>query len=208
MRLLIIIAIAGLLAFSVAQAYISNYIAKTEQQPYKVLWKHGELEGRFYPQALMASFTNSVKEHKTSSSAGFRVLAGYIFGGNGDQKSIAMTAPVHMNFSDSGSTMSFVMPAEMDLKSLPKPNNDDIRFVETEEQYVVAIRFGGWANDEKIAENASKLVDILHSKGIEISSEPWYMGYNPPYQLINRRNEVAIRLTKEKMQLLNSATSH
>lgn len=92
----------------------------------------------------------------------------------------------------------------MSTESLPKPNDRGVKLSETNEMYVVAIRFGGWADDEKIAKYAQRLIDLLSDQGLVIESEPWYLGYNPPYQLVNRRNEVAAKLTKEQILLLTS----
>lgn len=202
MRITIIVIAVVLLAFAAAQAYISIDMGKTEQQPYEVLWKSDQLEARFYPKAVMASVTDSSSSYRSSSNQNFRVLAGYIFGGNEKNQSIAMTAPVHMAFNENGSEMSFVMPAHMKLDELPAPKDRGVRFSEVGEKYVVAIRFGGWASDERIAENAEKLVSALRSMGIEIGSEPWYMGYNPPFQLVNRRNEVAVEIGKSDVERL------
>lgn len=202
MRIAVIIVAVILLLFTAAQAYISIDMGKTEQQPYEVLWKNEKLEARFYPKAVLATVTDSAKSYRTSSNQNFRVLAGYIFGGNEKGQSIAMTAPVHMSFNESGSQMSFVMPGNMKLDELPKPKDRGVKFSESEEKYVIAIQFGGWADDAKIKENADKLVSTLKTMGIEIQSEPWFMGYNPPFQLVNRRNEVAVEVTAEDMELI------
>ncbi|MFM1875789.1 MAG: hypothetical protein RL266_1526 [Bacteroidota bacterium] len=191
-----------MLVFTAAQAYISIDMAKTEQQPYEVLWKNDKIEARYYPKAVLATVNDSTKSYRASSNQNFRVLAGYIFGGNEKGQSIAMTAPVHMAFNENGSQMSFVMPSNMKIDELPAPNDRGVKFSETEERYVVALQFGGWADDAKIEEHADKLVSTLKTMGIEIQSEPWYMGYNPPFQLINRRNEVAVEIRAEDLEIL------
>jgi hypothetical protein len=96
------------------------------------------------------------------------------------------------------------MPSDKTIDALPKPNDSGVKFSETEEKYVVAIQFGGWADDQKIAKNAQVLIDTLNARGVKIASEPWYMGYDPPFQLVNRRNEVAVQVTKEQLELLKS----
>jgi hypothetical protein len=192
-----------LVIFVAAQAYISTDVAKTEIQPYERLWHQGDLEVRYYPSAVMATVRGSIKEYRTSANRHFRVLAGYIFGGNEEKESIAMTSPVHMTFDEHGSEMSFVMPKDMQLETLPKPHDRGIHFSESGEKYVVAIRFGGWANDSKIKDQADRLMEQLEQMGVEPISAPWYMGYNPPFQLINRRNEVAVEISAEDAHMLN-----
>lgn len=197
MKTLLIILGALLILFVAAQAYISTDVAKTEIQPYQRLWHQEDVEVRYYPSAIMATVRGSMKEYRTSANRHFRVLAGYIFGGNEEKESIAMTSPVHMSFDDNGSEMSFVMPKDMQLETLPKPNDRGIAFSESGEKYVVALRFGGWASDGRIKERADRLMEKMRQMGVEPISAPWYMGYNPPFQLLNRRNEVAVEISAE-----------
>jgi len=199
--LLTIIAIA-LVVFAVAQAYIFNDLAKTEEQAYDLLWKNDRLEARYYPKALLATVKGSQTEYRTSANRHFRVLAGYIFGGNEEGESIAMTSPVHLSLDDAGSTMSFVMPASLEQEDLPTPNDKGITFQEAGEKYVVAVRFGGWANDKKIHKHMEFLLNALETMNVQPLSEPWYMGYNPPFQVLNRRNEVAVEVRKSDMEVI------
>jgi hypothetical protein len=200
MKKLVLISLVILAIFAAAQAYVSKDVAKTEQQPYDVLWENDGVEARFYPQAIMATVQSTASEYKNASNQNFRVLAGYIFGGNEEKKSIAMTSPVHMSFNETGSEMSFVMPSKMAEVDLPEPNDRGIKFHQSKEKYVVALRFGGWADDEKIDKNTRLLLKALETMGVEPKSSPWFMGYNPPYQLINRRNEVAVEVSKEAVE--------
>jgi len=61
-----------------------------------VVKKEEGFEIRFYPKATFATIRSSISNYKQVSSSGCRKLAGYIFGGNDQNKSIAMTAPVRM----------------------------------------------------------------------------------------------------------------
>ena len=65
----------------------------TEEPPYTATLQDGAFEVREYP-ALIAAEVIVTGERSTAIGAGFRLLAGYIFGGNTRQQSIAMTAPV------------------------------------------------------------------------------------------------------------------
>ena len=60
---------------------------------------------------------------------------------------------------------------------------------------MAAIRFGGWANDNKIEIYMNKLKEALMKAGLKHKDNFSYFGYNPPYELINRRNEVVVELT-------------
>ena len=66
---------------------------KYEQPQYKVIEKIDAIEIRQYQPMLMAE-VDVEGERSTAINAGFRILAGYIFGGNTARTSIAMTSPV------------------------------------------------------------------------------------------------------------------
>jgi hypothetical protein len=126
------------------------------------------------------------------ANSGFRKLAGYIFGGNDQGKSIAMTSPVRMEMREKGSSMSFVMPEKYQESDLPKPKDSGVHIVKSSPQYVAVIRFGGYADDEKIKEKRDQLLELIQSNGIKVAGDYTYLGYNAPYQFWGRTNEVVI----------------
>jgi hypothetical protein len=140
----------------------------------------------------MATITSSVKTHRELGSSGFKKLANYIFGGNQEKKQIAMTAPVHMDVSDSLSSMSFVMPANYMKDNLPLPNDSTVKINTTSDEYVAAIKFEGFASEKDIKFYTEKLEKALKEKGISYYGHFRFLGYNPPYQLMGRKNEIII----------------
>jgi len=78
------------------------------------------------------------------------------------------------------------------MDSLPKPNNPNIQFEQQEKKTVAAIRFDGWASDAKIKKYTDKLKASLDSNSISYHGEFSFLGYNPPYQVNNRRNEIIV----------------
>ena len=186
---LILVAVFTTLLIS-SQIYF--IMAKTETQPYEVLKKEADFEIRKYPAAIMATISMDAKSYKELSSSGFRKLASFIFGGNQSNKNIAMTSPVHMDINDSQSSMSFVMPSEYTKDNLPKPNDSSITIETTAEEYVAAVQFGGYANDEEIKKYAAKLETALKANGIEYYGNFRFLGYNAPYQFWNRKNEIIV----------------
>jgi hypothetical protein len=183
----------GLVAiYFVFQSFIAVNAFKTERQKYRVVLKDAELEIRFYPEATMATIYSNASNYKGVASSGFRKLAGFIFGGNEQKTGISMTAPVRMNMTEKGSEMSFVMPEKYDETNLPKPNDKSILIHKSTPQYVAVIVFGGYASDEKISQYKQKLTDILNKRNIKISGDYNFLGYNAPYQLIARTNEITI----------------
>lgn len=190
MKLTLIVAAIIISLIIISQIYFT--MAKTETQPYKIIKTEKDFEIRMYPSATMATISMGVKTYKELSSAGFRKLASFIFGGNNANKNIAMTTPVHMDINDSQSSMSFVMPSEFNKDNLPKPSDSSITIKTTIEEYVAAIKFGGYANDEEIKTYAAKLENVLKADGIEYYGNFRFLGYNAPYQFLGRRNEIIV----------------
>jgi SOUL heme-binding protein len=182
---------------TLTQLYTLMASNKTEKQPYQVVKKEKEFEIRFYPSATMATVVSTASTYKEVASPGFRKLAGYIFGGNQQGMSIAMTAPVHMDMSETGSSMSFVMPQGMTPENLPKPNDPSVHLSTSKPEYVAVIRFGGYATDEDIQKHAAKLEELLQEHGIKHSGHFRFLGYNAPYQFLCRRNEVIVTVEWE-----------
>jgi hypothetical protein len=163
-----------------------------EKQKYRLVKSEKEYEIRYYPSAMLATVYSSAKSYRQMSTPGFRTLAGFIFGGNESSTKISMTAPVHLDINDSASTMSFVMPSKYDEESLPSPNDSRVKLEKSQAEYVAVLRFGGYANDEKITRYSGKLRKALDNKGISYSGNFRYLGYNPPYQFIGRKNEIIV----------------
>ena len=179
--------------FLLVQSYkVVSSSLTTESQKYRLVRTESQFEIRFYPSATFAKIYSKGTDYKSVASSGFRKLAGYIFGGNDQGQSIAMTSPVRMEIGSQGSTMSFVMPEKYQESNLPKPKDAGIHIVKSSPQYVAAISFGGYADDETIKEKRDLLLKLLQEKGIKVAGEYTFLGYNAPYQFWSRKNEVVI----------------
>jgi hypothetical protein len=192
MKTIIIVAAIAIFIIVLFQSYTIMSANKTEEQKYSVILKDKDFEIRFYPSATFATINSDAKTYKDLSGPGFRKLAGYIFGGNETSTSISMTSPVHMDINDSVSSMSFVMPSPYNEDNLPKPNDPDVFIQKTADEYVAVIRFGGFASDEDLQFYSDKLQIILKEKGITSNGNARFLGYNPPFQLLDRRNEIVV----------------
>ena len=195
MKLAIIIFAVLIVLLLISQLYL--IMAKTETQSYEVLKTEKDFEIRRYPSAMMATTIMDAKSYKELSSSGFKKLAGFIFGGNQSNKSIAMTSPVHMDITPEKSSMSFVMPSEYTKDDLPKPNDSTITLEKMPEEYVAAISFGGYANDAEIKKYSLKLENALKEKGIAYHGNFRFLGYNAPFQVVDRKNEIIVRVKWE-----------
>lgn len=168
--------------------------AKTETQKYTTVYKQDDFEIRFYPVSIYAS-VKMKGTYDEMRNSGFRVLAGYIFGGNEKEMSIAMTSPVRMSGADEESSMSFIMPSGFGMETLPKPINENIILHESMPVYTASVTFGGFANNKEIEAKKAILSKILKELNLTNTDNFEYLGYNPPYQMLNRRNEIQVELT-------------
>jgi hypothetical protein len=198
MKTLIIITTVAVFIMVLFQSFTIMSANKTEEQKYTVILKEKDFEIRFYPSATIATINSNAKTYKDLSGPGFRKLAGYIFGGNETNTSISMTAPVHMDINDSVSSMSFVMPSSYNEENLPKPNDPNVLIQKTADEYVAVIRFGGFASDKDLVFYSDKLHEILKEKGITSYGNARFLGYNPPFQLVDRRNEIIVSVNWEE----------
>jgi hypothetical protein len=169
-----------------------------EMPPYTVEATDGAREIRTYGPHLLAEVQVS-GNRQGAIQAGFRVLAGYIFGGNETGEKIAMTVPVAQTpASDPAGdrwTVSFMMPARFTKDTLPTPRTDAIRFVEAGPSRQVVERFTGLPGTDDLAARAKALRQWAEDQGLTITAGPHYYFYDAPMTLPwNRRNEVAFTI--------------
>jgi hypothetical protein len=192
MKMIVIISAIIMLVILILQSFTIMSAYKTEEQKYTLVRKYRDFEIRFYPSATLATINSNAKTYRDLSGPGFRKLAGYIFGGNESKTKISMTAPVQMDINDSVSKMSFVMPSIYTKENLPKPDDPNVRIEKTTDEYVAVIRFGGYASDKDLKFYSEKLKNLLKENNINYTGNYRFLGYNPPFQFIGRRNEIIV----------------
>jgi len=183
--------------------------ADTEEPKFNIVDKVGVVEIRQYEKRLAAEVVVAGEE-EDARSAGFRLLADFIFGNNTTRTSIAMTAPVSQQASQSESIamtapvaqtrdgtdkwrVRFYMPAKYTLETLPKPNNPAVEIVEVAGQAMAVLRFSNSRSAEAVAEKTADLLRVLSSSKWAPAGSPVTWLYNPPWTLpFFRRNEVAV----------------
>jgi hypothetical protein len=172
---------------------------RIEEYPYEVINTYQSFEIRRYEEALFTSIRLNSTSYKQGSSKGFSILANYIFGGNDRKQRIAMTSPVAMTLEDNMRVM-FMIPHSLERGDMPLPNEKSIDFVREPEKLLAVLNFGGWSNDRKIAKYKAQLTDALVKEGIQYENKFLIFGYNPPYEIFNRRNEVAVEILYDSMK--------
>ncbi len=179
----------------------NTFTQKTETPQYKVIKKLDKVEIREYPDLIMAS-TEMGESYSGNAGKGFSTVASYIFGGNDKNQKISMTSPVVVDMADT-MKMSFIMPSKYDMDDLPSPDNPEIELQRQSSRILAVISFGGWANDEKLAEYKEILKAELEEYQIQPTGKFMFLGYNPPFRIINRRNEVAVEVEIRPTPLLD-----
>lgn len=193
MKYAIIAVLLLIVVLAVARSFNLKYTTGIETYKYKVIKTYNHFEIRTYESSLFTYVNLNGTSYKETSARGFRTLAGYIFGYNDKKRKIAMTSPVAMQIDDS-ITMMFLVPKKYKMEDLPKPINANIKFKQEPEKTVAAIRFSGWANDKKINTYKQLLQKYLDAENIKYRNTFIYLGYNPPYEILNRRNEIIVEI--------------
>lgn len=197
MKYLLLILLILTIVLVISQAYVLKSTSDSETANYETLAYFDNFEIRKYPELTVATTKLNEGSYSKNSRIGFGRLAAYIFGGNTDKSQIAMTSPVQMNI-DFDTTMSFFMPENIAYDDLPKPNNGAVSIQMIPSKIVAVIGFKGWASDEILKRKFNELKSLLSDEGINFYNKYSFLGYNPPYQLINRKNEVLINLKNYK----------
>lgn len=184
-------------------------IRTSEEPGFKVLFEHSQIQIRQYNEMLVAE-TEVSGDYEEASTAAFKRLAGYIFGKNSTQQSIAMTAPVvqENNSEKIAMTapvlqqpsankwiMSFVLPSQYTLETIPKPVDENITLKKISGKKVASLRYTGSLSEKKFRQKSDQLKSWLIEHGYSGLSEPRSAGYDPPWTIpILRKNEIHIDL--------------
>ena len=169
-----------------------------ESPTYRVEERIGAIELRRYEPYLVAE-TLVRGPLEGAGSGGFRLLAGYIFGGNetadGDSTKIAMTTPVTQDRVGDEYRVRFMMPSHYTDDSLPTPKDPRVTISEVRPQRLAAIRYRGRWTRDGYEQHLQKLSDALELAGHTPVGEPIWARYDPPWTpWFLRRNEVLVGL--------------
>ena len=166
-----------------------------EEPQYELLSEYEGFEIRRYSESVQARLLTP-SSGWSGSSGGFRRIAGYIFGGNETNQRIAMTAPVQMWDTNSGSMMSFTMPSKYSIKDLPSPIDKGVEIVEVDEYVVAVLPFSGFSRTSKARRLMAKLETLVQDSGLTASGAPVLAVYDNPGTTLPfmRRNEIHLPL--------------
>ena len=190
----------------------SNYLKAVDEPEFNSTFKDGNLEIREYAPKILAQ-VSVLGDFGEASSKGFKLLADFIFGNNisidGSSKIdmtapvvigpvseiINMTAPVITEGINNEWVVSFVMPKEYSLSTLPKPNNKNITITRLPAEKYAVIVFSGLVRKSNYDEQVNLLEKFILKKKLKTIGVVQIARYNPPWTLpFFRRNELMIRI--------------
>ena len=194
----------GLLA---SFALIGSPALAVEEPKFTVAFHEEPFEIRDYQATVVAEVTVT-GDQREAASKGFRLLAGYIFGGNRRRQSIAMTAPVAQERTgqkiamtapvthtqaDGAWVVRFTMPGAYSLQTLPEPNDPKIQLRAVAPARFAVVRFSGIADRRSVDAKTAELEGFVRAQALRAVGPASLAQYDPPWTLwFMRRNEVMI----------------
>ena len=206
MKILIIILLIALIIWIIGTLIVVRWL---EEPKYSIVEKRDGYEIREYDSYIVAEVEVD-GDMKIALNAGFRQLAGYIFGWNTSKTSVKMTVPVmesrgvsesikmtvpvmDMSSSSWRRIVAFTMPSEYTLESLPKPTNANIRLRQIESSRKAVLTYSLYATESRVEAKKNLLLSLLTRDNIKVKWEMISAQYNPPLSFPPlRRNEVMI----------------
>jgi hypothetical protein len=186
----------------------------TEEPKFTVIDHVGGVEIRQYGPRVAAEAAVAGDE-LAARNQGFRILAGYIFGGNTARSRIAMTAPVAQASGGGSETIAmtapvatardaegrwvirFFMPAGSTLENLPVPNDPRVKLSAVPAETMAVLRFSGSTSPEAVAPQAAALRQALSGSAWRMTGPVIDWFYDPPWTIpALRRNEVAVPVSR------------
>ncbi len=189
---------------------VGSYLAirNIEEPKFTLVESKTDYDIREYGSYIIAE-TEVTGNYSDATSKGFVIIADYIFGNNTSRSSISMTAPVLESKSsekiamtvpvidterDGGTrTISFVLPSEYTLETLPMPNNPQVKITQVPPRKVAALSFTWYPTAKRVEEKKNELLSLLAKDGLEVDGEIQVARYNPPLSMpLMLRNEIII----------------
>lgn len=188
-------------------ALFGTYAMAVEEPAFTAVLHEGAFEVHDYPALVVAEVTVS-GDQKEAASKGFRLLAGYIFGGNKRRQSIAMTAPVDQAPTSEKIAMTapvtqiqsagewvvrFTMPSAYSMDTLPEPNDPKVHLRVLPPTRFAVLQFSGFARKDDVAAKTAELEKLAGTHHLRAIGPASLAQYDPPWTLwFMRRNEVML----------------
>lgn len=179
---------------------------------YRVVERDGNIEVRDY-LGYITAYVDVTSKFDGAIYTGFMKLFNYISGKNTNRSKIKMTVPVTEEQVTSSEKIpmtapvtsekvsgdvyrvSFIMPANYTLDSLPVPDDKDIKFKRLGPYRAAVIAFPGRMNEGLANKKGEELKSWLDKKGLLARSNFIAAQYDPPWiPGFMRKNEVIVEI--------------
>lgn len=205
------ILLAVLAIILLAAALVGPIMSNVERPTYQLTASTGAIEIRDYDPRLVATVTVS-GPRKDAIRSGFKILADYIFGNNTTASNISMTAPVEQSQGEKISMtapveqqidgmdwrITFTMPSQYTIDTLPKPMNQSIQIELVPAKTQAAITFSGMNSSDNLEKHELALKNHIDKTDWVITGSAHYAFYNPPWTLpFLRRNEILFDIRRK-----------
>lgn len=200
-----------LLVISMLIFFVGRTAMATEEAEYTVVEKEGDFELRQYEPFIVAE-TIVEGDFSDVGNVGFRRLYEYISGNNQKKESISMTAPVTQEARSDKISMTapvtqekvgrkwritFMMPSQYTMETLPEPLDPNVKLQKESERMVAALRYSGTWSQRRYKEKEARLFEWIQKRGFKAMGEPIFARYNSPFMpWFLRRNEVLIAVAQ------------
>ena len=180
-----------------------------EKAKYQVLESADNFELRQYAPTIVAE-TFVAGDFEAVGNVGFRRLYDYISGNNVKKQTLAMTAPVTQETESEKITMTapvtqeksqgrwritFLMPAEYAIETLPRPLDEKVQLKEEPGSLMATIRYSGTWSQKRYEKNKALLQAEMDKRGLIAVGQPVWARYDPPFMpWFLRRNEILVRV--------------
>jgi hypothetical protein len=198
--------------YVIISLFVGGPLLAIETASYQVVEKDGDFEIRQYAPYIVAE-TLVEGEMDEVGNEGFRRLFGYISGNNQKKQSISMTAPVTQEKTAEKIAMTapvtqeraggkfritFMLPSEYTLETLPEPLDSRVALAAEPARLVAAIQYSGTWSLKRFEEHKKKLDDWILKRGLKPLADPVWARYDPPFKpWFLRRNEVLIPVERQ-----------
>lgn len=201
----------GLVTLLIVWVVGSYLVVRSIEEPkFKLVESREGYDVREY-EPYLAAEADVVGSYDEATSEGFRIIADYIFGNNTSSSSIAMTTPVletktsekiamttpvlEMQKEGDNRTISFVLPSEYTLETLPKPNNPKVIIRPVDSHKVAVLSFTWYPTEKRVEVKKKELISLLEKDGVEVDGEIQVARYNPPLSMpLLLRNEIIVSI--------------
>ena len=178
-----------------------------EQPQFEVVLQKENLAIRDYASVMVVEVQVAASRRDAAGDA-FRSLFKYISGNNEDNLEIPMTSPVAQtqvpkasNNEDDKWAIRFFLPRKIIDEGAPLPEEDGVNLVNLKAQRYASVSFKGTQNDKKVAKNSAQLREFIVQNGYQVSGQPIYAFYDPPFvPWFLRDNEILLPIAKVKIE--------